>query len=161
MSPAPVPPRGYDPDPRHHPGLHLIALFEAFKGVLALVSASGLELLGPDWIRHAIRVLTWRLHLHPERGPIAHLLEAINPHAVHMTALFLVGYAALRFAEAWGLWRARAWGSWLGLISAALYLPLDVGALLRHPGALAAVVLLVNLVVVYALARDLWRRRGR
>lgn len=149
----------YDPDPSHHPGLHLIALFEAAKGLLALLSAGGLEWLGPEPIRRFVLDLTWRLHLHPEHGPIAHMLGAIDLHAVHITAAILLGYACLRFIEAWGLWRLRVWASWLGLVSAVLYLPLDVAALWRHPGWLALVVFAVNLVVVYALARDLLKRR--
>lgn len=152
-------PPAYNPDPHAHPGLHAIALFEAFKGVLALASASGLALLGPQPIRHWVLELTWRLHLHPERGLIAHFLDTISTHTVHLTALVLLGYATLRFVEAWGLWRVRAWASWLGVVSAALYLPLDIGAIYQHPGWLSALVLLINLVVVYALARDLWRRR--
>ena len=57
--------------------------------------------------------------------------------------------------EAWGLWRVKAWASWLGCISAAIYLPLDVYALFRHPGWLSSIVLVVNLIVVAVLARDL------
>ena len=41
----------YNPDPAAHPGLHLIALFEGAKGVLALGIAVGLALLGPDRLR--------------------------------------------------------------------------------------------------------------
>ena len=37
----------YNPDPHAHPGLHAIAMFEAAKGLLALLAASGLEILGP------------------------------------------------------------------------------------------------------------------
>jgi uncharacterized membrane protein (DUF2068 family) len=150
---------GYDPDPSRHPGLHLIALFEAMKGSLALLSAGGIELLGPAPIRHLIVEMTTRLHLHPDRGPIAHMLAAVNLHVVHLTALMLFGYACLRFIEAWGLWRARAWASWLGLVSAVLYLPLDISALWRHPGWLAAGVLAINLIVVWVLTRDLRVRR--
>ena len=32
----------YNPDPHAHPGLHIIALIEAVKGVLAVLAASGL-----------------------------------------------------------------------------------------------------------------------
>lgn len=150
---------GYDPDPSHHPGLHLIALFEAAKGSLALLSASGLELLGPAPIRRVIVEVSSGLHLHPNRGAIARMLGAIDLHAVHLTALLLLGYACLRFIEAWGLWRARAWASWLGLVSAILYLPVDIIALWRHPGWIAAGVLAINLIVVWVLARDLRGRR--
>lgn len=58
-----------------------------------------------------------------------------------------------------GLWRVKAWASWLGCISAAIYLPLDVYALFRHPGWLSSIVLAVNLMVVAVLARDLANRR--
>ena len=68
-------------------------------------------------------------------------------------------YGLLRLLEAWGLWRARAWASWLGCVSAALYLPFELHALIRHPGWLALSVLAVNQVVVAVLGRDLLRRR--
>ena len=35
----------YNPDPKRHPGLHVIALLETGKAVLALLAATGLELL--------------------------------------------------------------------------------------------------------------------
>ncbi|MBA3928997.1 MAG: DUF2127 domain-containing protein, partial [Xanthomonas sp.] len=38
----------YNPDPKAHPGLHAIALFEGAKGMLALAFAGGLLALGPD-----------------------------------------------------------------------------------------------------------------
>ena len=153
-------PPPYNPDPHAHPGLHAIALFEAFKGVLALASASGLALLGPQPIRHWVFELTWRLHLHPERGLIAHFLDAISTHTVHLTALILLGYATLRFVEAWGLWRVRAWASWLGVIGAAAYLPFEIYALWQHPDWMTWGVFLLNLMIVLVLARDLRRRRG-
>lgn len=157
MSPSP----SRHQDPSAHPGLHAIALFEAFKGVLALASSGGLAVLGPQPIRHFVTELSWRLHLHPERGTVAHLLDAISQNAVHLTALILLGYATLRFVEAWGLWRARTWASWLGVVSAALYLPLDVGALMHHPNWLSATVVAINLLVLWVLARDLVIRHRR
>jgi hypothetical protein len=36
---------GYNPDPHRHPGLHVIALLEASKAMLALLAATGLEVL--------------------------------------------------------------------------------------------------------------------
>ncbi|HVK52815.1 MAG TPA: DUF2127 domain-containing protein, partial [Pseudoxanthomonas sp.] len=35
----------YNPDPKAHPGLHAIAIFEGLKGVLALAAATGLVLV--------------------------------------------------------------------------------------------------------------------
>ncbi|WP_457098163.1 DUF2127 domain-containing protein [Lysobacter sp. P5_B9] len=149
----------YNPDPHAHPGLHVIAIFEAAKGLLALVAASGLEILGPAPLQRWLHELINRFQLDPHHGAIDWLSHVINPGSVHLAAAIGFGYAALRFVEAWGLWRVRRWGSWLGCISAAVYLPLDVYALVQHPGWLAVTVLVVNLIVVWVLARDLFNRR--
>ena len=149
----------YNPDPHAHPGLHVIAIFEAAKGLLALVAASGLEILCPAPLQRWLHELINRFQLDPHHGAIDWLSHVINPGSVHLAAAIGFGYAALRFVEAWGLWRVRRWGSWLGCISAAVYLPLDVYALIQHPGWLAVTVLVVNLIVVWVLARDLFNRR--
>ena len=149
----------YNPDPKAHPGLHVIALFEGLKGVLALAAATGLALLGPQPLRHWVEAMIARFHLDTEHGTLPSVLNAINPEAVHLAVLVVVLYAVMRLAEAWGLWHARAWASWLGCIGSALYLPLDLYALYRHPGWHTWAVLLINLAVVYILGRDLRRRR--
>jgi len=47
----------------------------------------------------------------------------------------------------------------LGCLAAAIYLPFDLYALLRHPGWVSAAVVAINLLVVWVLARDLVKRR--
>ncbi len=54
LSQHPVSQSGYNPDPHRHPGLHVIALLEASKAMLALLAATGLEVLGPQPLRHGI-----------------------------------------------------------------------------------------------------------
>lgn len=152
-------PHHYNPDPHAHPGLHLIAVVEAVKGALALLAASGLELLGPAPLQRWIHELIVRFQLDPNHGAIAWLVGAINPGGVHLAALVAALYGAMHLLEGWGLWRARAWASWLGCITVALYLPFDVYALAKHPGWLSLVVVAVNLLVLWVLARDLVIRR--
>ena len=149
----------YDSDPKAHPGLHLIAAVEAIKGLLALSAASGLELLGPAPLQRWIEELIKRFHLDPEHGSLAWLAQAISPHSVHLAAGVVLAYGLLHLLEAWGLWKAKAWASWLGCIGAALYLPFDLYALYRHPGWLAIAVLIINVIVVWVLGRDLFKRR--
>lgn len=151
--------RPYDPDPHAHPGLHVLAVFELAKGLLALVAAASLEVFGPDSIRRLIHQLITRFNLDPNHGALPTLLHAVSPGAVHLAVVVVTLYAALRIAEAWGLWRAKAWASWLGCIGTAAYLPLDVYALYHHPGWHTWAVLIVNVLVVAILARDLLRRR--
>lgn len=149
----------YNPDPHAHPGLHVIAIIEAAKGLLALLAASGLELLGPAPLQRWVHALIARFQLDPDHGAMAWLGRAINPDSVHIAAAVALVYCVLHVAEGWGLWRAKAWASWLGCIAAALYLPFDIYALIRHPGWLSAAVVGINLLVVWVLGRDLFVRR--
>lgn len=152
-------PHHYNPDPHAHPGLHIIALVETVKGALALLAASGLELLGAAPLQRWIHELIVRFQLDPNHGAIAWLVGAINPGGVHLAALVATLYGAMHLLEGWGLWRAKAWASWLGCITVALYLPFDVYALAKHPGWLSLAVVAVNLLVLWVLARDLVIRR--
>ena len=149
----------YNPDPPAQPGLHAIAIVEASQGLLALLAASGLEILGPVPLQRWLHELINRFQLDPHHGVLDWLSRMINPDSVHLAAAIGLGYAVLRFVEAWGLWRVRTWASWLGCIGAAVYLPFDVYALFNHLGWLSVTVLVVNLIVVWVLARDLFKRR--
>lgn len=149
----------YNPNPRAHPGLRVIAFIELAKGLLALLAAGGLELLGPTPLRRWAEELIQRFQLDPENGAMAWLARGINPDSVHLAAAAVLVYGAIHLVEAWGLWRDKAWASWLGCLAAALYLPFDGYALLRHPGWPALIVFTLNLLVVWVLARDLAKRR--
>ncbi|WP_417475336.1 DUF2127 domain-containing protein [Luteimonas mephitis] len=139
--------------------MHVIAIVEATKGALAVLAASGLELLGPASLQHFVQVLIARFQLDPDHGAMAWLAHAISPDSVHLAAAAVFFYGALHLLEGWGLWRAKSWASWLGCVTAAAYLPFDVYALFVHPGWIALAVVAVNVIVVWVLARDLLRRR--
>jgi len=149
----------YNPDPHAHPGLHAIALVEGIKGLLAVLAASGLELLGPAPLLRWVHELIARFQLDPQAGALALFARQISPGSVHWAAAAVMAYGLLHLLEAWGLWRAKAWASWLGCVAASLYLPLDLYALWNHPGWPALAVLAINLLVVWVLARDILRRR--
>ena len=149
----------YNPDPHAHPGLHAIAIIEAVKGGLALLAASGLELLGPAPLQRATHALIAKFQLDPDHGAMAWLAQAINPGSVHLAALVAALYGLLHLLEGWGLWRAKAWASWLGCLTAAAYLPFDLYAFATHRHWLEGLVVVVNLIVVWVLARDLRVRR--
>ena len=149
----------YVRDPQAHPGLRLIAMIEALKGLLALSAASGLELIGPVPLKRWAEAAIHHFQLDPRHGAMAWLANAINPDSVHLAATAVATYAVLHLIEAWGLWRDKAWASLLGCLAAAVYLPFDVYALVRHPGWIAVAVLAINVLVVWVLARDLHKRR--
>ncbi|CAH0239149.1 hypothetical protein BW38_03257 [Stenotrophomonas sp. RIT309] len=127
--------------------------------MLALLAATGLEILGPQPLRDGVNALIRRFSLDPDHGTLPSLLNAISPDAVHLAAAAMIGYGLLHLVEAWGLWKAKAWASWLGCLTASIYLPFDIYAIVRHPGWASWTVLAINLIVVYVLARDLRKRR--
>jgi uncharacterized membrane protein (DUF2068 family) len=150
----------YVQDPRAHPGLRLIAMIEAVKGLLALTAASGLALIGPVSLKRWVDDLIRYFQLDTGHGAMAWLANAINPGSVRLAAAAVGAYGVLHLIEAWGLWRDKAWASWLGCIAAAIYLPFELDELFRHPGWIPAAVLGINLLVVWVLARDLLKRRA-
>jgi len=135
-----------------------IALFEFAKGGLAVVVAAALASIGPEALQHHIAAILGRLGMHrPNAGPT--LLDAITPHTVHISVAIATIYAGLRLLEGWGLWRRRAWASWLGAIGTAAYLPFELYTLWQHPAWVTWGVFLLNLAVVLLLVADIRRRR--
>ena len=142
-----------------HKGLRAIALFEAAKGIIALLVAGGLAAVGPDALQHQVERVLARFGADADRFG-ADLLDAITPQTLHIAIAVALIYAAMRLLESWGLWWHRAWASWLGVIGAAAYLPFEIYALWHHPDWMTWGVFLLNLLIVLVLARDLYRRRA-
>lgn len=144
---------------RSHKGLRAIALFEAAKGAVALLVAGALAAIGPDALQHDLERVLARFGVDGDRTGTA-MLDAITPQTLHVAIGVAVLYATVRLAEGWGLWRHRAWASWLGVIGAAAYLPIEIYALWQHPDWMTWGVFVLNLLIVLVLARDLYRRRA-
>jgi len=145
-----------------HRTLQLVALMEAVKGVIVFGAGFGvLTLLHRD-VRHIAESLVTRLHIDPENHFAGIFLNA----AAHVTdarlwglAALAVAYSALRWTEAWGLWFHRRWAEWLGAVSGAIYVPIEVYELWEKPGAIKAATLALNVAVVAYLVWTL--RQGR
>lgn len=140
------------------------AVFEATKGVLVLLAATGALALVHADLHAWVQALVERTHLNPA-AEIPRLLlktaDAMTPTRLVWLAVGGVAYALLRFVEAHGLYRQRAWGEWLAAVSGGVYLPFEVAALLRDHAVLPAVLLAANLVLVGIAVAALRRRRAR
>ena len=75
-------------------------------------------------------------------------------------ALGAAAYAAVRFVEAYRLWRQRRWAEWLAVAGAATYIPFELYHLWLRVTGVKLVLLTVNIVIVAYLARVLWVSRG-
>ena len=143
-------------------GLRLVALFEASKGLLVLVV--GLELLSlvHRGAQDVGEQIVERFHLNFARHHPRILLYAsthLNDSNVRLLALAALAYSTVRFIEAYGLWRLRAWAEWFAIISGGVYLPFELYELVRHPTVVKAVILIANAVIVAYLLHVRWNER--
>ena len=151
-------------------GLKVAALFEALKGLLIILAGCGLlALLHRDAQAFAER-LVLHLHLNPSRHYPRIFIEAaarLTDARLWMLAAGAFAYSALRFVEAYGLWLARPWAEWIGIVSGGIYLPVEAFELIRRPTVLKAALLASNALLVaylsfvrYRDSRELRRRRS-
>ena len=142
--------------------LRAIAIFEAVKGAGALAISLGILALIHANLRVVAVNLIGTVGMDPEAHYPTMLLHYVDIFAdANKIPLLLVvaAYVSVRFAEAWGLWFQRPWGEWLGALSGALYIPLEVRHLVLRQTLGSLTVLLLNVAVVVYLGWLLWRRR--
>jgi uncharacterized membrane protein (DUF2068 family) len=142
--------------------VRIIAFVEAAKGLIVLLAATGiLAFIHADWNELAARLVRLS-HLNPASKYPQIFLDAVS-HLQQPRLLWLAAgaaaYSALRFIEAYGLFRERAWAEWLALIASGIFIPAEIVEVLRRPSLLSVGVLLVNVAIVAVMAHALWRRR--
>ena len=145
-------------------GIRVVAVFEALKG--ALVLSAGLGLL--SLVHHDLQVAAERLVRHSHLNPARHYPRIFIEAAAHMNDSRLRSladlaflYAAVRFVEAYGLWRMKVWAEWFAIIAGSLFLPVEAYEMFRRATAMRGIVLLTNLfIVAYLVNVRLLSRRG-
>jgi len=143
--------------------IRAVAVVEALKGIVALLAASGLlAFVHEDLSDLAVRLVE-HAHLNPASKWPHVFLDAVSrldePHLI-LLALGAAAYALLRLFEAYGLFKGRAWAEWLSASSGAIYVPFEIGEVIRQPEPLTWALLALNLAVVAVMARALWQRRA-
>ncbi len=158
------------PKLRFHPDqkkvLRAVASFEFFKGSFVLVMGlCALTLVHKDawWVAESLLGL---FHVNPDRHWAQVFLDFadnITDARLWAAAQIAFAYAALRFAEAYGLWNQKHWAQWVALISGTLLLPLEVRELFRGITLLRSSLFLGNLSIVlymyYVIRSESWGRR--
>lgn len=142
-------------------GLRAIAIFEASKGVLVLVAGLGLLSLIHHGGQNVAEEIVRLFHLNPAHHHPRILIDAathINDSHLRLLALAALVYSAVRFIEAYGLWRMRAWAEWFAIVSGAVYIPLELYELVRRATVVKAAVLVVNTGIVAYLIYVRWFR---
>jgi uncharacterized membrane protein (DUF2068 family) len=158
----------YTPDAGAHvreiaAGVRAIAFFEAVKGALVLVAGFGLLAL----VHRDLEDLAERLVRHSHLNPASHyprvFIEAAartSDSRLRTLAALAFVYSAVRFVEAYGLWKMRAWAEWFAIISGCVYLPVELYELIEKPTLIRAGILILNALVVAYLLYVRFSRTG-
>jgi len=142
-------------------GLRAVAAFEAVKGAIVLIAGFGLARLIDRDLQQAAENLVDRLHLDPaKKFPRIFLDLAANASDAQLWGLAALAmtYAALRFAEAYGLWFERRWGEWIAAVSGGIYVPVELYELSHGFSAIKLAALVLNALVVAYMSHLLRRR---
>ncbi len=143
-------------------GLQVAALFEAAKGVLVLLAGFGLLAYIHKDLHHGAEELVRHFHLNPaSHYPRIFLDLSARIHDTGLWAMAAAAfiYAAIRIAEAAGLWLDKRWAEWFGILSGAIYIPLEVFELTHGLTWPKVTVLVTNAgVIIYLLGHVVTHR---
>lgn len=142
--------------------IRAVAWLEALKGAVVLLAATGLLSLVHGNLEAVVPAFIEHLHLDPaSRYPDIFLDLASSASDTHLQLLAAgaVAYSSVRFVEAYGLFRERAWAEVLAALSGSIYVPFEVLELARRPTWHGATLLGINLTVVGVMVLVLVNRR--
>ena len=145
-------------------GLRMMALLEGAKGVLVLAAGLGLFALAHRDLQSIAEQLVRHLHLNPARHLpriFLHLAANLSDRRLWLLASAAIVYSAVRFVEAYGLWHDWKWMKWFAILSGAIYLPAELGAVLYRFSWERLTVFGANLFVVAFILFQVVSERSR
>ncbi|MEX5747311.1 DUF2127 domain-containing protein [Massilia sp. X63] len=144
-------------------GLRTVAVLEAAKGAVVLLTGFGLFALLHQDVQRFAEALVRHAHLNPASHTPRVFIDyagRLDDARLMQLAAAALAYSAVRLVEAYGLWHGRAWGEAFAALSGAIYLPFELDELLRRPGLLSIGLLALNLAIVAFMVYSLRRRRA-
>ncbi|MDR3377263.1 MAG: DUF2127 domain-containing protein [Verrucomicrobiae bacterium] len=153
------------------PTLYFIVGFKFAKGLTALLLALSAFSLSDNNLPEEFRKLLEFFHIDPEKKffmDLADRVAEITPANLNWVAAISVVYAAFMLLQAIGLMFRVSWAVWLVIIESGFFIPIEVFELVRkhvpnaeshphllsHPRFYVAIVLVVNVVIVWYLFRN-------
>ena len=131
--------------------LRAVATVEFIKGIFVLlIGLSAILLVHKDaWVM--AESLLALLHISTDRRSAQLFLDFaddITDARLWAAVQLAFVYSALRFVEAYGLWKQRTWAEWVAFGSGTLLIPLEIRELVRGVTWLRSAVFVGNVAVV-------------
>ncbi|MDO5768211.1 MAG: DUF2127 domain-containing protein [Psychrobacter sp.] len=140
-----------------------VAIYEILKGLGALLAAAALWLWHRDlttWLGSAQAL--WQhyfgqLLINQVDGLVTQALKA-NQHW-HVFVGIIIGYASLRFIEAYGLWHDKTWAYWYSVLGYGIFIPVELYYLVVSPlDWFKVLIFILNIVIVVVVYRNMKRK---
>jgi len=152
--------------------LYCIIGIKLLKGVLLLLGAVSIYLLAKKNLPDLFDQFLHWLHLDPEGrffSGIGDRLDTITPRNVHVVASWMFLYGLFVTVGGLGLAFRAPWAAWLAIGESAFFIPIQIYALIRqhtpageahahamlaHPNIGIAILLAVNVMIVWYLFKN-------
>lgn len=135
-------------------GIRIVALFEAFKGIIILLAGFALLRLVHGELQLIADHIVRHLHMNPARHNPHIFLDAIaglDDSKIRYLAALAFLYSVVRFVEAYGLWYLKTWAEWFAIISGGIYIPIELIGLFKHATLIKGSIFVINLFIVLYL----------
>ena len=140
-----------------------VAIYEVVKGVGSLIGVGALWWWHAN-LDHWLTMATASWHdrfgqfLAPQVESAVHIAQQASKNW-GVFLLLIVGYAVLRFVEAYGLWQDRTWAYWFGVLGYVIFIPIEVYYLIVSPFDWFKLgILVLNLLIVFVVYRNMKRK---
>ncbi|WP_230655909.1 DUF2127 domain-containing protein [Psychrobacter sp. I-STPA10] len=140
-----------------------VAIYEVAKGVASLFAAVALWHWHTDistWLSSVTRL--WHYYFGQLLiTQIDGLVGNVERASRHWTIAFwlIIGYASLRFIEAYGLWKDKTWAYWYSVLGYGVFVPIELYYLITKPfDWFKLAIFILNVVIVIVVYRNMKRK---
>lgn len=140
-----------------------VAIYEIAKGLASLIAAAALWYWHNDvtnWFGSITRL--WHYYfgqlLLAQIDSLADNAERASQHWV-IAVWLIIGYAVLRFVEAYGLWKDKTWAYWYSVLGYGVFIPIELYYLVTKPfDWFKLAIFILNVVIVIVVYRNMKRK---
>jgi uncharacterized membrane protein (DUF2068 family) len=155
-------PQKTDPPKATRAGVRGVAILEFLKGFAVLVISAGFAEMfhrehDVEDVAQSLLYVLRLSHYHHLSAIFLRAADRLEDTNLFLIAMVAGAYSIMRFVEAYGLWRGRAWAEWFALISGAVYLPLEIYELVRRATPIRFGVFLINILIVAYMGWLRWK----
>lgn len=142
----------------------LVAIYEILKGLAALVFA-GMVFFWHNNLLQAIKNFAQYLHHWLGQAFVTQIDNLIHYAEVadnnwQIAVMVIIGYALLRWVEAYGLIKDRGWAYWLSIVGYMIFVPVEIYDLMIKPFNWVHILVFVFNILIVVLVFQRMRQKG-